>query len=41
MQLGFTVRYKSGMKCFDELDHHYGAQSLFGISQILLISLNA
>lgn len=41
MQHNFTIRYTSGIKEFDGLDHYYGAQSLFGISQALLISLNA
>lgn len=41
MDLNFTIKYDSGLKDFDGLDHYYGSQSLFGLSQILLISLNA
>lgn len=41
MQLGFSVRYESGKNVFDGLDHYYGAQSLLGISQALLIALHA
>jgi hypothetical protein len=41
MELDFTIRYDSGEKQFDGLEHYYGSQSLFGISQVLLISLNA
>ena len=41
MDLAFSVRYDSGNKEFTSLDAYYGAQSLIGISQILLISLNA
>lgn len=40
-KLGFTIKYDSGTKAFDGLDHYYGAQSLFGVAQMLLISLNA
>ena len=41
MELTFSARYASGTKKFTELDAYYGAQSLIGISQLLLISLNA
>jgi hypothetical protein len=41
MQMGFTIKYDSGAKQFNGLEHYYGSQSLFGISQVLLISLNA
>jgi len=41
MEMDFTIRYDSGEKQFEGLEHYYGAQSLFGISQVLLISLNA
>lgn len=41
MQYGFTIKYTTGKEKFRGLDHYYGSQSLFGISQILLISLNA
>jgi hypothetical protein len=41
MQMDFTIRYDSGEKKFEGLEHYYGSQSLFGISQVLLISLNA
>lgn len=41
MQYNFTVKYDDGSKKFDGLDHYYGSLSLFGLSQILLISLNA
>jgi hypothetical protein len=41
MQMDFTIKYDTGEKKFDGLEHYYGAQSLFGISQVLLISLNA
>lgn len=41
MTFNFTIRYTDGAEDFDKLDYYYGAQSLFGMSQILLISLNA
>ncbi len=41
MMLEFHVRYTDGKRAFDGLDHYNGAQSLLGLSQILLISLNA
>lgn len=41
MELTFHAKYTDGTKKFDGLDHYYGAQSLLGLSQILLISLNA
>lgn len=41
MQLNFTIRYTDGEKQFDGLDFYGASQSLFGVSQILLISLNA
>ncbi|AZN72266.1 hypothetical protein D5400_14150 [Georhizobium profundi] len=40
-EFNFTIKYDSGAKEFDGLDHYYGAQSLFGISQILLIGFHA
>ncbi|BEV43936.1 hypothetical protein CRBSH125_01190 [Afipia carboxidovorans] len=40
-RLTFSVRYDSGLKPFTGLEHYYGAQSLFGVAQILMISLNA
>jgi hypothetical protein len=39
--MGFTVKYDSGIRKFDGLDHYSGSLSLFGISQMLLISINA
>jgi hypothetical protein len=39
--MDFTIRYDSGERKFEGLEHYYGAQSLFGITQVLLISLNA
>ena len=41
MKLNLHVKYDSGKQKFDGLDHYEGAQSLLGMSQILLISLNA
>jgi hypothetical protein len=41
MQYNFTLKYDDGIKKFNGLDHYYGAQSLFGMSQIMLISFNA
>ncbi len=41
MELSFHAKYDTGSKPFEGLDHYYGAQSLLGLSQILLISLNA
>ena len=41
MQYNFVLKYDDGVKKFAGLDHYYGAQSLFGMSQILLISFNA
>lgn len=41
MQIGFTVRIASGSKKFDGVDQYPAALSLFGISQMLMISLNA
>jgi len=41
MELNFYVKYDSGSKKFTDLDAYHGAQSLLGISQILLLSLNA
>lgn len=41
MQFNFSLKYDDGVKLFQGLDHYYGAQSLFGMSQILLISFNA
>jgi hypothetical protein len=40
-KLKFVVRYSSGEKPFEGLDHYSGSLSLFGIFQALLISLNA
>jgi len=37
----FTIKYDTGTSQFDGLDHYYGAESLMGFSQALLISLNA
>jgi len=39
--IGFTVKYDSGVEKFQGLDSYYGAQSLFGVAQMLMISLNA
>lgn len=41
VDLTFSVKYGSGEERFSSLDGYYGAQSLLGITQILLISLNA
>ena len=41
MILNFTIKYDSGSSDFNGLDQYYGSQSLFGISQVLMISLNA
>jgi hypothetical protein len=41
MQFNFALKYDDGVRKFDQLDHYYGAQSLFGMSQILMISFNA
>lgn len=41
MELNFAVKYDKGRKRFEGLDAYYGAQSLFGISQIFLIAFNA
>lgn len=41
MQFNFTLKYDNGLKEFNGLDHYYGAQSLFGMSQIMLICFNA
>lgn len=41
MELKFHANYTHGRMKFDGLDQYYGAQSLLGLSQILLISLNA
>jgi hypothetical protein len=41
MELAFAVKYDSGNKAFSSLDGYYGTQSFLGITQILLISLNA
>jgi hypothetical protein len=41
MELAFTVKYESGEMPFASLDGYYGTQSLLGITQILLISVNA
>ena len=37
----FSVKFDSGKSEFSYLDGYYGAQSIMGITQILLISLNA
>lgn len=37
----FTIKYDSGLEKFDGLDHYYGAESLMGFSQALLISIHA
>lgn len=37
----FSIKYDSGSEKFEGLDHYYGAESLMGFSQALLISLNA
>ncbi|WP_152524701.1 DUF7946 domain-containing protein [Novosphingobium lindaniclasticum] len=41
MELTFHARYTEGREKFDGLDHYDGAQSLLGLSQVLLIALNA
>ncbi|WP_129794055.1 hypothetical protein [Sphingosinicella sp. CPCC 101087] len=41
IELKFHVNYMDGRRRFDGLDHYYGAQSLLGLSQMLLISLHA
>lgn len=41
MELTFHANYTDGRRKFDGLDHYNGATSLLGLSQILLISLNA
>lgn len=41
MEYNFTIKYNDGLKKFDGIDHYYGSLSLFGMSQIILISLNA
>jgi hypothetical protein len=41
MDLKFHVNYTDGRLKFNGLDQYYGAQSLLGLSQMLLISLNA
>ncbi|WP_333717325.1 hypothetical protein [Sphingobium yanoikuyae] len=41
MELVFHANYTDGRNRFDGLDHYNGAVSLLGLSQILLISLNA
>ena len=41
MEFAFHAKYTDGRCKFDGLDHYYGAVSLVGLSQILLISLNA
>jgi hypothetical protein len=41
IETSFSIKYDTGKKPFDGLDHYYGAESLLGISQALLISLNA
>lgn len=41
MELTFHANYTDGRNKFDGLDHYNGAVSLLGLSQILLISLNA
>jgi hypothetical protein len=41
MELAFHARYTDGRSKFDGLDQYNGAMSLLGISQILLLSLNA
>ena len=41
MGLRFGVEYDSGITKFDALDGYYGAQSLLGVNQLLLISLSA
>jgi hypothetical protein len=37
----FAVRYDAGSKAFAGLDQYYGATSLLGVSQLMLIALNA
>lgn len=41
MELTFHAKYTDGRRKFDGLDHYDGAQSLLGLSQILLIALNS
>lgn len=41
MELKFVIKYDTGTLPFKGLEHYYGAQSLFGLSQALMISLNA
>lgn len=40
VELAFSVKYGSGKVPFSSLDGYYGTQSLLGVTQILLISLN-
>lgn len=41
MELTFHANYTDGRNKFDGLDHYNGAVSLLGLSQIMLIALNA
>lgn len=41
MEITFHARYSDGRRKFDGLDQYDGAQSLLGLSQIMLLALNA
>ncbi len=41
MEITFHARYTDGRSRFEGLDHYDGAQSLLGLSQIMLIALNS
>ncbi len=41
MQLNFSIKYDSGRKEFDGLDMYWGARSLTGIAQTLLITIHS
>jgi preprotein translocase subunit SecD len=41
MQLNFSVKYDDGRKAFDGLDMYWGAKSLTGVAQALLISIHS
>lgn len=41
MEITFHARYTDGRRRFEGLDHYDGAQSLLGLSQIMLIALNS
>ncbi|SEH31177.1 hypothetical protein [Magnetospirillum fulvum] len=41
MDISFNIKYDDGVRRFNGLDAYYGAQSLFAITQIMLICFNA